>query len=505
MTDSEVAISAGTAGDTEIDLYADVVENELETEANEHYGAHVDPTGQDPDLYDDVIRTQGSATDFTDITNTVDHSHGKHDHLAEVVSNINIQSNAYNGKRVSLYIGQLTWWTTDADLAGAVQELGIKDLLEVKFHENRVNGQSKGFAVVTVGSEVSSRLIQDKIPKREIHGQNPMVLPCNKQSLNFFEGSTRKDVPMDQMTPMGVPPLRPMMRPSIGLPLPMPRAGPMDQAYRFQPQGPVLLPGGPGGMARGPMPITMGPRGPMPGGPMVLSRMPGPAPAGVHPPQQVVVMQRPGVPPGTNGSLSIHPVLQPGNPGVPGSSNSMGVMPGQNPGGYYQTQSAQGPPPHGVPMPQQGHPDQYYRSLDARHDPNAVAQISESEFKEIMERNKNVSSSAISRAVEDASDGNFGTAIETLVTAISLIKQSKIANDSRCKILISSLQDTLKGIEEKSYGARGRHRSRSGSPRESSRKKHRHRSRTPRSPRDRSEYRRGEDYDNKYSREHRRR
>ncbi len=107
-----------------------------------------------------------------------------------------------------------------------------------------------------------------------------------------------------------------------------------------------------------------------------------------------------------------------------------------------------------------------------------------------------------------------------MVTAVSLIKQSKIANDDRCKILISSLQDTLKGIEDKSYGQRYvenshslifmkfificriRHRSRSGSPRESSRKKHRHRSR---SPRDRNEYRRTEDYDGKYSRDHRRR
>ena len=50
--------------------------------------------------------------------------------------------------------------------------------------------------------------------------------------------------------------------------------------------------------------------------------------------------------------------------------------------------------------------------------------------------------------------GDFASAIETLVTAISLIKQSKIASDDRCKILISSLQDTLHGIEEKSYGAR---------------------------------------------------
>ena len=50
--------------------------------------------------------------------------------------------------------------------------------------------------------------------------------------------------------------------------------------------------------------------------------------------------------------------------------------------------------------------------------------------------------------------GEFGTAIETLVTAVSLIKQSKIAHDDRCKILIGSLQDTLKGIEDKSYGQR---------------------------------------------------
>jgi len=50
--------------------------------------------------------------------------------------------------------------------------------------------------------------------------------------------------------------------------------------------------------------------------------------------------------------------------------------------------------------------------------------------------------------------GDFPVAIETLVTAISLIKQSKIVADDRCKILISSLQDTLHGIESKSYGAK---------------------------------------------------
>lgn len=67
---------------------------------------------------------------------------------------------------------------------------------------------------------------------------------------------------------------------------------------------------------------------------------------------------------------------------------------------------------------------------------------------------RTVSSSAIARAVQDAAAGEYASAIETLVTAISLIKQSKVAGDDRCKILISSLQDTLHGIENKSYGAR---------------------------------------------------
>ena len=95
-----------------------------------------------------------------------------------------------------------------------------------------------------------------------------------------------------------------------------------------------------------------------------------------------------------------------------------------------------------------------------------------------MSRNRTVSSSAIARAVQvkhshsgaivkgfnildpffcldrlnpnasdlqDAANGEFASAIETLVTAISLIKQSKVASDDRCKILISSLQVSTNG------------------------------------------------------------
>jgi cleavage and polyadenylation specificity factor subunit 6/7 len=49
--------------------------------------------------------------------------------------------------------------------------------------------------------------------------------------------------------------------------------------------------------------------------------------------------------------------------------------------------------------------------------------------------------------------GEYASAIETLVTAISLIKQSKFANDDRCKILISLLHDTAHEFMTKSYGS----------------------------------------------------
>lgn len=71
---------------------------------------------------------------------------------------------------------------------------------------------------------------------------------------------------------------------------------------------------------------------------------------------------------------------------------------------------------------------------------NSGGVVSEAEFEEIMNRNRTVSSSAINRAVSDATNGDFASAIETLVTAISLIRQSRVSNDDRCKVLIASLQ-----------------------------------------------------------------
>lgn len=170
-----------------------------------------------------------------------------------------------------------------------------------------------------------------------------------------------------------------------------------------------------------------------------------------------------------------------------GGPNSGGPAPHVNPAFFNQNQGGPGPVQNPMPHPgQQGNvPPGHFNQQQGPRGPwppggggkpvvnpgfveNPVVptpQLSETEFEEIMNRNRTVSSSAIARAVSDAAAGEYSSAIETLVTAISLIKQSKVAHDERCKILISSLQDTLHGIENKSYSRRDRSRSRDRSHR----------------------------------------
>ena len=69
--------------------------------------------------------------------------------------------------------------------------MGITDFLEVKFYENRINGQSKGFCCVSLGSEPSTRAIIEKLPKRELHGQAPVVTYATKQALFQFESQSK--------------------------------------------------------------------------------------------------------------------------------------------------------------------------------------------------------------------------------------------------------------------------------------------------------------------------
>ncbi|XP_031714756.1 cleavage and polyadenylation specificity factor subunit 6 isoform X1 [Anarhichas minor] len=516
-----------------IDIYADV-EEEFNQEAD--YPVH-----DQIDLYDDVISpsaNNGDAPedrDYLDTLPTAGGSEGGKSSQPNVVY-------TYTGKRIALYIGNLTWWTTDEDLTEAIRSVGITDVLEIKFFENRANGQSKGFALVCVGSEASSRKLMELLSKRELHGQNPIVTACNKQSLSQFEMQSRKSnfsgtqsgqmsgegkagppgaprggFPMGRgrgrfpgppgpggdrfpgpVGPGGPPPHfpGPGMRPDLirhqDGPLmdmsfnPFPPGGRNGnwrgrggmQGPPRPPLGPLGPPGPPGPPlpGQGPPPLSGPPnRGDRPPPPVLFPGQfgqppmgplpPGPPPPGYGPPPGPPPPQQGPPPPGP------FPLRPPGPLGPPMALAPPPHMPGPPPGGpppaphvnpaffpppgnnNMPPNDNRGPPgpndPYGRPPPyERGDYGPGGREMEASRTP-----LSEAEFEEIMNRNRAISSSAISRAVSDASAADYGSAIETLVTAISLIKQSKVSADDRCKVLISSLQDCLHGIESKSYGS----------------------------------------------------
>lgn len=81
-------------------------------------------------------------------------------------------------------------WATDQDIANNIADIGVTDFQDVKFFENRANGQSKGFCVISLGSDQSIRMVLDRLPKKEIHGQHPVVtLPTKQVSGETFNKS----------------------------------------------------------------------------------------------------------------------------------------------------------------------------------------------------------------------------------------------------------------------------------------------------------------------------
>ncbi|KPJ14770.1 Cleavage and polyadenylation specificity factor subunit 7 [Papilio machaon] len=491
-------------GGVDIDLYADDIESDFNRQ--DEFG------GDNVDLYDDVLAAPPAKPE--DVDGPRNPSSQQHSHPPEETNGNapyhNSAPNHHHGRRFQLYVGNLTWWATDQDIANAVADIGVNDFQDVKFFENRANGQSKGFCVISLGSDQSIRMVMDRLPKKEIHGQHPVVTLPTKQALNQFESQSKT-----RSTPPG--PNNPGMRgphPS-GPPGPHPGGRASDAACRrasrrsfhftpvfcvvVQPPGQGLppphhqLPPHQAGPPRGPtplpqhpdgFPVGVGPGAPAPHvNPAFFSQQPPGQPApGVQPPPQPTV-PGPGAPYG-------HPPhgAPPPNQGppLPGARTPYGRPPqsygggGEPRGGHHVAPLAH---PHAHPHPQ--------------------PVISEAEFEEVMGRNRTVSSSAIARAVSDAAAGEYASAIETLVTAISLIKQSKVAHDDRCKILISSLQDTLHGVETKSYGGERR---RSRSRERDARAHHRAPRRRDRSAsryRDRSRDR--EDRDSRYYRDYRER
>lgn len=104
----------------DIDLYADM-ESEFPTEefgndslnkSNEEENSERD--SKKVDLYDDVL------------TNNIKDEKGQNQAEIKPISN-----SQQPQRRYQVYVGNLTWWTTDADINDAVLSVGVNDFIEV--------------------------------------------------------------------------------------------------------------------------------------------------------------------------------------------------------------------------------------------------------------------------------------------------------------------------------------------------------------------------------------
>ena len=103
----------------DIDLYADV-EQDFPQE---------DFSNDNNDLYDDVI-TAGTSKDEDKSTTAITPSKKMEVEHSNSTSN----STSGEGRRWQLYIGNLTWWTTDQDIQDGVSNLGVSDFIEVRIY-----------------------------------------------------------------------------------------------------------------------------------------------------------------------------------------------------------------------------------------------------------------------------------------------------------------------------------------------------------------------------------
>ncbi|GMR48881.1 hypothetical protein PMAYCL1PPCAC_19076, partial [Pristionchus mayeri] len=486
MADNEEELLAGGDANNSLD-HIDEDKLLAEDDAPDEFNPFVQEVKQEElDLFDAAIEPSGAdkeiattASTPTVVSTPSTPSLGITTNAGVTFSNSAANIANITGKKFCCYIGNMTWWTTDDDLVKVISSCGVDDLVDLKFYENRLNGQSKGFCLAVFLTDQSVRTITEKLVLKPVHGQTLVVLPYSKISLARLEEASAKSQsraeakkPKEENGMLNMGTIR---IGAMGI-TPMGPGGPVGPPVQQQPPPMMNLMGQRPPMVQMGGPLMGAPMGARPGGPV------GP----MNPQQQMIIPQT---------RIMAGGMVQMGGPPPqmirPGGAPQMS----QPPPGMGRPMGA--PPPTGPPQPLMGRPVVAPPNVGtagfpagAHINPNVYpgyshgapqeAPLMEGEAEEVMNRNRTISSSAISRAISDATSGNHADAIETLLTAISLIKQSRVAGDERCKLLISSLHDTLSGIEAKMKERKRERRDRSRS--RSRERKHRRRSRS-RSPR----------------------
>jgi cleavage and polyadenylation specificity factor subunit 6/7 len=365
-------------------------------------------------------------------------------------------------RKNSFYIGNMNWWTTDLHVIATVKDHGLGDVVCLKFFENRANGQSKGYCLVEVASESLAQNAHDKLAIVEIHDRKLMIAHALRISPHQFESKC------NQAKEQGTTPVFSSISSSSspGQLLGSTGSSSLVKTNTVKTHTQTTLPGV--------IPPLPNPIFPQPPRPPTIPGFPTPPFAGLRPPglPDFASMGLPGIfpppfPPIPNAS-SINPFAsRPGGlptlPPIPpaalaalgsagaavGSDGTKLTAPHLNPA-FLQDMSQSG-----ANMAEMlAHAAARFRSQTAAFSSMSASggraspgdrgkslpnHPSDEEISETNQRNKAISSSAITRAMSDAQAGDYESAIDTLRMAITLIKQSVTASSEASQVSLLTL------------------------------------------------------------------
>ncbi|XP_062868767.1 cleavage and polyadenylation specificity factor subunit 7-like isoform X2 [Trichomycterus rosablanca] len=411
-----------------VDIYEDLNTEEAEDSVQSEADA----------LYDDVLT--GSVTSVMTPVKTESEDPKSEDEKLEGGKPL--------ARPFSVYVGHFNWWTSDKDLIAMAKKLGVKDVVEVKFAENKANGQSRGFAEMVVSTEESVKRLLETMSLYEINGEKLECRVASRKYLKMFESEARKRIPLrlssksspeqDGASTSSPPP----SSPNVQRFPPPPLFHPPSKPPSFSP---------PFFNSASPLFNTPPPRFPpcLPYAPFPNALLPTPPLPGMFPPDAFF---RNTPPPNTH---------------VP------------NPFTHPRTPA---PSLHINPSFVSGHNTHNTHNSGSSNSNTPYSQNRDGESEELINRNRTVASSAIKKAMSEATSGEISLAVETLLTAMAVIRQSRVYTDERCHALIESLKDCLYSVESKNCSSRKRHRSQE---RPRSRERDRYRDRSSSSDRER--------------------
>eukprot|EP00126_Sphaerothecum_destruens_P000420 Sdes_comp10477_c0_seq1m2180 len=87
-----------------------------------------------------------------------------------------VQSSSCN-----IYVGNMSWWTSDEDLINRIQNAGAEELKDIRFFEEKMNGKSKGFAYLSFTSEKAASAAVERLSSEPLHGKTLNVYPVDSK------------------------------------------------------------------------------------------------------------------------------------------------------------------------------------------------------------------------------------------------------------------------------------------------------------------------------------